>query len=716
MKKQKDLEAGRRKLEEFRKKKAAEKAKKAAQAAPATQIHASNGNIQDNQLSEAGRVSAADPDGASTTDDMMKNDVTSSSDLSTDHSIPYTHHSSKQSENPHVPEFSNETNSVYNHQERNEARGRVSHEMKPDQFTSSQILPVQETISASSHSSINDDGIDKLSYGNSRLMDNVSPSPETSYSSVMNVSPEKSTRFITQDISGYSERLDDKKMFPLKEGPPSSTMENALSDIGKSFGVHKSFDPTVEDSNSAGPGAMFNGIPSSSWSSDRLSGLGSVTTPPAAGNNRRSRPSFLDTINISRGPTATSSFTEPVKTDPIGSLIDPLQSSLSKNPVDDSVASGEEVSLGKHLINGTNENNLGYHSQKQNEDFAALEQHIEDLTQEKFSLQRALEASQTLAASLASENSSLTESYNQQGSVVAQLKGEMEMLQEEIKALLVELESLKLELSNALLECNAADERANLLASEVIGLEEKALRLRSNELKLERELENRLAETSSLKKKMSSLEKDIRDLQSTIDALQEEKKLLQSKLRKASTSGKLVDSSKSITNSKDAATSTMDLGDADDAASTTEIISGSYAPSLSSTNENGLFALDELSLTVPPDHLRIFQSISVLISELAIEKDELVRALSAELSHNTELQESNKELTRKLETQTQRLELLTSQRMSSGNVPVIQVDSRNLHDSTTYADEGDEVVERVLGWIMKLFPGGPSRRRTSKLL
>ena len=43
-----------------------------------------------------------------------------------------------------------------------------------------------------------------------------------------------------------------------------------------------------------------------------------------------------------------------------------------------------------------------------------LMQHIEDLTQEKFSLQRALEASRALAESLAAENSSLTDSYNQQ--------------------------------------------------------------------------------------------------------------------------------------------------------------------------------------------------------------------------------------------------------------------------------------------------------------
>lgn len=46
--------------------------------------------------------------------------------------------------------------------------------------------------------------------------------------------------------------------------------------------------------------------------------------------------------------------------------------------------------------------------------YAYFLQHIEDLTQEKFSLQRALEASRALAESLAAENSTLTDSYNQQ--------------------------------------------------------------------------------------------------------------------------------------------------------------------------------------------------------------------------------------------------------------------------------------------------------------
>lgn len=80
------------------------------------------------------------------------------------------------------------------------------------------------------------------------------------------------------------------------------------------------------------------------------------------------------------------------------------------------------------------------------------------------------------------------------------------------------------------------------------------------------------------------------------------------------------------------------------------------------------------------------------------------------------MKELNNELSRKLEAQTQRLELLTAQSMANESVPIRQPSSHDVPDSTPYADEGDEVVERVLGWIMKLFPGGPSRRRTSKLL
>jgi hypothetical protein len=48
------------------------------------------------------------------------------------------------------------------------------------------------------------------------------------------------------------------------------------------------------------------------------------------------------------------------------------------------------------------------------EEFLSLEQYIEDLTQEKFSLQRSLDKERAMAASLASENTALVEDFNNQ--------------------------------------------------------------------------------------------------------------------------------------------------------------------------------------------------------------------------------------------------------------------------------------------------------------
>lgn len=59
------------------------------------------------------------------------------------------------------------------------------------------------------------------------------------------------------------------------------------------------------------------------------------------------------------------------------------------------------------------------------------------------------------------------------------------------------------------------------------------------------------------------------------------------------------------------------------------------------------------------------------------------------------MKELNKELSRKLELQTQRLELLTAQNMVNDNIPPRQpdshADSRDVNDNIAYADEGDEV-------------------------
>lgn len=69
-------------------------------------------------------------------------------------------------------------------------------------------------------------------------------------------------------------------------------------------------------------------------------------------------------------------------------------------------------------------------------------QHIEDLTQEKFALQRGAEAARALAASLEEENSRLTEDFNRQAQAVQTLKADLERQQAEIKAQQVCLDQL----------------------------------------------------------------------------------------------------------------------------------------------------------------------------------------------------------------------------------------------------------------------------------
>lgn len=55
------------------------------------------------------------------------------------------------------------------------------------------------------------------------------------------------------------------------------------------------------------------------------------------------------------------------------------------------------------------------------------------------------------------------------------------------------------------------------------------------------------------------------------------------------------------------------------------------------------------------------------------------------------MKDLNKELSRKLEIQTQRLELLAAQSMANDSVPVRQPDSFIVPENTPYADEGDVV-------------------------
>ncbi|CAA3009246.1 BLISTER-like isoform X1 [Olea europaea subsp. europaea] len=707
LKKQEHLEAGRKKLEEFRRKKAAEKAKKITSA---SQHDVSNVVLNEKQPLETEFFRPTDFSGAGISDAAGAGGLGSLAIVAKNET--------KESDIVQKSGFSSSNDTLAN------SSFLANNDVNLPILAQSNLHGTEFKGDTSHHSTYYE--VDKqsntseghkkaLSLGNSG----------TSVVLETDLFPENSISTFLQDKLGYDDRV------------ASNTTSSSYQDVRNStFGVGQKF-PFMGENKFSDPvaiGGSTNNV--STWpksngyagfSSDaQISSNHALPSPPATG--RRSRPSFLDSINISRGPSASPPLIVEAKTDSFSSKVYPvgsLGSSVPQDTANSFVASSNGVDLFNHVMENSMENKHDLYSRKQNEDFAALEQHIEDLTQDKFSLQRALEASRTLAESLAAENSTLTDSYNQQGSIVNQLKFDLENLQAEIKAQLTELEAVKIEYTNAQLECNAADDRAKLLASEVIGLEEKALRLRSNELKLERQLENSQAEISSYRRKMSSLEKDRQDLQSTIDALQEEKKLLQSKLRKVSASGKSVDFKKSPSNTKDVSTSTEDLADERDADTTLKALNldnfcsaslGDDASSSQFLHENGSFNIEDLSSSIPSDQLRMIQNINTLIAELALEKDQVTQAFLAESSQSSKLMELNKELTRKLEAQTQRLELLTAQTMANDNIPARQLDPRIVRDETPFADEGDEVVERVLGWIMKLFPGGPSRRRTSKLL
>ncbi|MFS7923958.1 hypothetical protein Hanom_Chr03g00266971 [Helianthus anomalus] len=544
-------------------------------------------------------------------------------------------------------------------------------------------------------------------YGNSNQFSNIRLEDSLKNSRVDNLKELTSRNPVTTQVSIT------KSLFDQPANGPTYRVSSSISDhhqppVSSAGDMNRDnrFEHPASDSNSY---FISSESISTNFSSEAVPSH-NQTSMSAVLAGRRSRPSFLDSLNVS-GNADTD------KPNPFSSKVHPVDargSFDSQNVMNSSVADVADP-FRKGINELDMEKRSNYNSTKQNEDFAALEQHIEDLTQEKFSLQRALEASRVLAESLATENSALTDSYNQQGGVVNQLKADMESLQDEIDAQLVELEALRTEYRNAQLECSAADERAKLLASEVIVLEEKVLRLRSNELKLERQLENLEAEMSSQKRKISSMEKDRQDLHSTINALQEEKKLMQSKLRKAPA---IVGIKKSPITKKEASTSTDDLDESEDIllATTNLAIQATLSESdasLQSLSRN--ISLEVSSSSIPSDQLRTIENINTLISELTLEKEELIQALSTESSLSSKLKDLNKELTHKLEVQTQRLELLTSQRMVSDNIPSRTPGARTVVDNTPYADEGDEVVERVLGWIMKLFPGGPSRRQTKHL-
>eukprot|EP00250_Pteridium_aquilinum_P020211 c24748_g1_i1 orf=580-2943(-) len=440
------------------------------------------------------------------------------------------------------------------------------------------------------------------------------------------------------------------------------------------------------------------------------------------------KPSFQPSSTLvpaNRTASAAVSFTSDYKGGP----------SLSLSASDQSLADAfSDQEKGLKLVNQDEERK----KDAENDDFTALEQHIDDLTQEKFSLQRALDAARSLAESLSQQNSVLTEDFNSQGAIINQLQEELAKKKEEVTAQSLVLSSLMMERERAQQENNSAVERSQILAGEVIALEEKVLRLRSSELKLQRELETLKSDNDSFRLHSATLEKDRQSLRSMLEALQEDKKLLHSQLQKTLTSsdGLRTKNTKEVlqTDSRDASTSTDDLEvETQDRHTTGSVVQrhASGGPQLPETSDNSNEASSSivvpsphsLGSSVPPglatlsvDDFRAINNIDVLITELISEKEALLETLKSESAKASEFQALNIELSKKLEAQTQRLELVVAQNMAHGGNAVATNSIEIEPQYTDYVDEGDEVVERVLGWIMRIFPGGSSRRQGSKLL
>ncbi|RLN05258.1 uncharacterized protein C2845_PM13G16900 [Panicum miliaceum] len=726
------LEAGKKRLEQFRKKKAAKKATAVAASAepakpPVTDVMENPPPIASTASSGDELVSDIEPNQASTSSVPSalyeSGPASSSRSAESQANGPVSVNASVGVSNVRPQQgtvndggskfygnlsFSDLVNGHHENWRSDAALKRDEHSPDKDVQSTSKLSAFGNTNSLSLPSSTNT----LPSWGRNSLSGQV---PDTEQSSSYSSSTffGKSESAYTQDYSANNDIFGRLRAMSKDSSQVEQSLYGSSRDYGSTFNSSRTAD-TVDHDTNIGARNAADSTPVNFEKQDPFLSSGYPTT------YTRSRPSFLDSIGVQRTPPTTqASYGGPAKANQLSNQSSFLQQSnqqhTGSNVADISLTSGSQeyshekyssstppdflLSKEERSVQHGNQTSQNFTTHGKDDDFAALEQLIEDLTKEKFSLQRTLQKSQELAENLATDNSALTDKFNQQ----------------------LALESVRTEYANAQLECSAADERAKVLAAEVILLEDKALKLRSSELKLEKEVESLHSEISSYRRKVSSLEKERQHLQSTVEALQEEKKLLYSKLRNIPVNEKATTAVERPSADKiDASTMTEDLdtgeiSSSETLTSTIDTSEDAGTSVLRSNNISDFPSSEEVSSSIPDDQLRMIDNINSLMSELAVEREELLRALRIESSNCSKLKELNKDLTQKLETQTQRLELLTSQRMANENVLAKPIDTRTINDATMYADEGDEVVERVLGWIMKLFPGGP-KRRTSKLL
>lgn len=114
--------------------------------------------------------------------------------------------------------------------------------------------------------------------------------------------------------------------------------------------------------------------------------------------------------------------------------------------------------------------------------------------------------------------------------------------------------------------------------------------------------------------------------------------------------------------------------------------------------------------SIPADLMKIIRNISDVIISISEERVTIVNALKTESKVAADLRALNADLSRQLESTKGQLERLAAQRVlfrSSSNELTTARNAAALHSF----DEGDEVVDRMLIWIMQLFLSRTSSRR-----
>jgi hypothetical protein len=134
--------------------------------------------------------------------------------------------------------------------------------------------------------------------------------------------------------------------------------------------------------------------------------------------------------------------------------------------------------------NMTSKNDASISLTRPTKDFKELQQHIGELTEEKFTLQRCLEQQTALADRLAAENEELTIRVNASGRAVEEARHEVDVRRREVAVARAEIATAMAERDAYEMGAREASERAKSLAIEVVGLEEKMLKMKSEHLRM----------------------------------------------------------------------------------------------------------------------------------------------------------------------------------------------------------------------------------------